>query len=243
MVSCYLTIDDSPSNHTDEMLDFLIARDISALLFVRGDLISKNPNPIINAIKRGFIIGNHSYSHTAYGDLSYKECIADIEKCELEIEKCYHSANIERHGKYFRFPYLDRGNGDRIERHFETVNDIDINSDDKVKKLQSYLNENNFKQPFLTNHPLYDNKSIANSCDCLMTFTSYDWMLTNRHIGQWDYKSVDDLKIRIDNDDLLNNSDGNIMIFHDQTETLETFKSLIDHMVLKDYEFLSYDNN
>jgi peptidoglycan/xylan/chitin deacetylase (PgdA/CDA1 family) len=238
MTTCYLTIDDSPSPHTDEMIDFLIERKIPALLFCRGDFIEQNPAPIIRAIKHGFVIGNHSYSHKPFGDLSYSDAVADIEKCETLIDQCYTAANIPKHGNYFRFPYLDRGNGDRIERHFENVSDININADDKVQALQDYLKNKAYAQPFQTNHPLYKNHSIANATDCLMTYTSFDWMLTERHKGKWDYKSIEDLKKRIDNDALMAQSKGNILIFHDQPEILPVFKSLIDHMVAKGYEFL-----
>lgn len=241
MPSCYLTIDDSPSLHTDAMIDFLIERCIPALLFCRGDLMEQNPAPIIRAIQKGFVIGNHSYAHKPYGGMDYVDCIDDIEQCETQIQSAYRASGIKRQGKYFRFPYLDRGNGDRIERHFDSVTDIDINTDAKVKKIQDYLKSNNFVQPFhATSHPVYNNPSIKNASDCLMTFTSFDWMLSARHVGKWDFKTINDLKSRIDNDKNLNQSEGNILIFHDQNETLETFKTLIDHMILKGYEFLSY---
>ena len=242
MSSCYLTIDDSPSRHTDALTDHLFGHNIPALLFVRGDLTAANPQPIINAIQKGFVIGNHSFSHRPFGDLSYEEAVADIEKCDDIINECYHAAGVARHGQYFRFPYLDRGNGDRIERHFETVSDVDINTDENVARLQSYLKTAGYIQPFKTNHPLYSNPSIEGSADCLMTYTSYDWMLTDRHRGQWDYKTIEDLKTRID-DSNMRDCEGNILIFHDQDETFEIFKILIDHMLLKGYEFLGYDNN
>ena len=238
MPRCYLTIDDSPSPHTDGITAFLIKRNIPALLFARGDLIEANPEPIVRAIENGFIIGNHSYSHCPFGDLNYDEAVKDIEQCEELINDCYQIAGIERHGKYFRFPYLDRGNGDRIERHFDNVTNIDINNDNSVHKLQIYLKEHGFTQPFKTNHPIYNNPSIANASDCLMTFTSYDWMMTNRHKGKWDYKNIDDLKQRLDDSDMKNH-DGNITIFHDQSETFETFKTLIDYMIDKGYDFIS----
>lgn len=237
--TCYLTIDDSPSSHTDEMIDFLLERDIPALLFVRGDLLEQNPKPIIRAIQKGFVIGNHSYAHKPFGEYTYDQAIDDIEKCDRLIDQAYDQTNVTRHGKYFRFPYLDRGNGDRIERHFERSSNIDINADDKVQKIQNYLKDYGFTQPFETNHPLYQNNSINNAIDSLMTYTSFDWMLTERHIGKWDYKTLDDLKTRIDQSDM-KKFDGNVLIFHDQQETLPTFKSLIEYMIDKGYKFLDF---
>lgn len=238
--SCYLTIDDSPSTMTGGMVDFLIERQIPALLFIRGALAEQNPEPITRAIRAGLAIGNHSYAHQPFGDLTYDEAIADIEQCEAIINDLYHQAGVQRQGKYFRFPYLDRGNGDRIERHFETITDIDINTDANVAKLQKYLKEQGFTQPFTqTNHPIYSNQSIKNAADCLMTFTSFDWMLTERHVGKWDYKTMDDLKSRIDTDVYLPKHEGNILIFHDQDGLDVIFKTLVDHMITKGYVFLS----
>jgi peptidoglycan/xylan/chitin deacetylase (PgdA/CDA1 family) len=238
--SCYLTIDDSPSDMTGDMLDYLIACNIPALLFIRGQLAENNPEPIIRAIKSGFVIGNHSYAHKPFGDMNYTEAVTDIEKCENIINNLYAQAGVTRSGRYFRFPYLDRGNGDRIERHFETITDININSDPRIAGLQNYLKTNGFTQPFpKTNHPIYNNPSIEKASDCLMTYTSFDWMLTNRHVGKWDYKNSDDLKQRINNDTYLNSSQGNILIFHDQDDLLVIFKTLVDHMISKGYEFLS----
>lgn len=238
--SCYLTIDDSPSNMTNAMVDFLVDRQIPALLFIRGALADHNPEPIIRAIQAGFTIGNHSYAHKPFGELSYEEAIADIEHCEAVINDLYEQAKVKRQGKYFRFPYLDRGNGDRIERHFETITDVDVNTDPKVAKLQDYLKGNGFTQPFQqTNHPIYNNQSIKNAADCLMTYTSFDWMLTERHVGKWDYKTINDLTSRIDNDKYLPTHEGNILIFHDQDELDVIFKTLVDHMATKGYVFLS----
>jgi peptidoglycan/xylan/chitin deacetylase (PgdA/CDA1 family) len=239
MTSCYLTIDDSPSSHTDEMIDYLVDKKIPALLFVRGDLLEGNPAPIIRAIKHGFVIGNHSYAHKPFGEYTYEQAIDDIEKCDRLIDQAYEKSSIKRPGKYFRSPYLDRGDGDRIERHFEQSSNIDINADERVIKIQNYLCDNGFTQPFKTNHPLYQNQSIASAADCLMTYSSFDWMLTKRHVGKWDYKNIDDLKHRIDESDM-KKFDGNITIFHDQEETFDTFKSLIDHMIIKGYKFLDF---
>lgn len=237
--TCYLTIDDSPSVHTDEMIDYLVEKKIPALLFVRGDLLEKNFAPIIRAIKHGFVIGNHSYAHKPFGEYTYEQSIEDIEKCDRLIVSAYEQADVERPGKYFRFPYLDRGDGDRTERDFNSFVHININTDERVKNIQSYLKANGYAQPFKTNHSAYQNQSIASAVDCLMTYSSFDWMLTKRHIGKWDYKNIDDLKQRIDESDM-KKFDGNITIFHDQDETLHTFKSLIDHMIIKGYKFLDF---
>ena len=243
MPQCYVTIDDSPTPHTSALCDFLYNHRIPALLFIRGDMVKTyGDKALIDAVKKGFILGNHSMTHRPFGDLSYDECIDEIEKTEAIITEIYKKAGVARPRRYFRFPYLDRGNGDRIERHFEKSNARDINSHPKVSALQKYLQQQGYTQPFQCNHPVYKNSSIANAADCLMTFTSFDWMLLDRHKGQWPYRSIDDLKRRIDDDQMLNkNGIQSIIIMHDKPEPEfpYVFESLIDHMVIKGYEFLS----
>ncbi|MBP9050968.1 MAG: polysaccharide deacetylase family protein, partial [Alphaproteobacteria bacterium] len=60
MKFAYLTIDDSPSPHTDSLTDFLVERGVPAVLFCVGERIEANPSPIIRAIEKGMVIGNHS---------------------------------------------------------------------------------------------------------------------------------------------------------------------------------------
>ena len=73
MPKAYLTIDDSPSQHTIELVDFLSTCGIPAILFVRGALLEQNPAPIEYAIQKGLIIGNHSYAHIPAGDMNPQE--------------------------------------------------------------------------------------------------------------------------------------------------------------------------
>jgi len=48
-MNIYLTIDDSPSARTDDLVAFLTSRDIPALLFVRGDNMEQYPRAIARA--------------------------------------------------------------------------------------------------------------------------------------------------------------------------------------------------
>lgn len=246
MTRAYLTIDDSPSVDSDALIDYLAERNIPALLFCRGDLLDANPEPMIRAVQKGFVLGNHSYAHKPFGDLSFEKAVQDIERAEAIIDKVYQKADVDRPGKYFRFPYIDRGDGDRIERRFNDFvaadrqgTDTGINNDPKVKAIQDYLHQKGFSQPFHNvDHPLYGYDDIKNAADCLFTYSSADWMMTTRHKGQWPYKNVDDLCGKIDDDHHLNGADTNIVLFHDQDELLGVVQSLIDHMVDKGYQFL-----
>ncbi|MFO1257532.1 MAG: polysaccharide deacetylase family protein [Gammaproteobacteria bacterium] len=135
----YLTIDDSPSIHTDKKVYFLRKHNISAIFYARGEFIEKYPNQIINAIQHGFIIGNHSYTHPYFSKISLTQCLKELEQTENLINECYLTSGIERPCKIVRFPFADRGAGPKAKEavsHLEKM---------KVLELQSFLRKNDFK--------------------------------------------------------------------------------------------------
>ena len=119
MLQAYLTIDDSPTKHTDMLADFLAARDIPATFFCIGsaykDLhvqcegIEQNPEPIRRVIEKGFLVGNHTYTHRRSSELSFEEVVEEIEKTETLIDGLYRQAGKARPMKLMRFPHIDRG--------------------------------------------------------------------------------------------------------------------------------------
>jgi peptidoglycan/xylan/chitin deacetylase (PgdA/CDA1 family) len=63
MHEIYLTIDDTPSPLTDDLVDGLVARGVPALLFCRGDFLDASPDAAYRAIDKGMVLGNHGYEH------------------------------------------------------------------------------------------------------------------------------------------------------------------------------------
>lgn len=257
----YLTIDDSPSIRMDDLTDYLYRHEIPALFFCRGDLIEKNPIAVIRAIQQGFLIGNHTYSHIRASQASFEEIVEEIEKTETLIDKMYDVAHVEKPGLYFRFPHLDRGCGSQIldfeamdvkERTYvksiftEGLNVISnkrptAEAIEKKERLQEYLKSHGYTAPFPdANLPWYkNNKEIQEAADCLFTYSSADWMLTQRHIGKWRYKSIEDLRAKIDNDQwVLKDGGVNIVLVHDQAEITDSVLLILDHMRKRDIEFL-----
>jgi len=234
MPKAYLTIDDSPSTHTRELVDFLKGRKIPAILFVRGALLEQNPTAIEYAIQNGLIIGNHSYAHKPAGQMEPQEWADDLELCDHLIEAAYRRVGIERKAKYYRFPYIDRGDGIKHEQ----TDKSSIQENDKTQALQDYLHEQHFYQPFKKMPPSYPKK--AN--DCLYTFTSRDWMLNDKHRGKQEIKSLDDLKARVDVDESLKNEIQNhVIIMHDQEGNHDEVCALIDYFCEIGFEFLDFD--
>lgn len=133
MGKAYLTIDDGPTEITDQLLEYLSAVGITPILFFVGTQIELNYTQALNAVKKDAILGNHSYSHPDFNKLTLPECIAEIEKVEIIFEKLYHAANKKRPYKLFRFPYGHRGgkNQERLQeflyaKRFNRIDDRKI---------------------------------------------------------------------------------------------------------------------
>ena len=133
MVRAVVTIDDIPSKNTPAFVDFLKEKEIPAIMFTVGKSLEKYPDEVAYAMENGIIIGNHSYSHPHFSDLSPEECIEEIDRCECLIEALYWHRGIERRYRPFRFPYGDKGgkNKELIQNHlkkrgFNKVRDTEI---------------------------------------------------------------------------------------------------------------------
>ncbi len=59
----YLTFDDGPSQHTEQVLDILQAEGIKATFFMLGEQVEQQPDIARRVLAEGHAIGNHSYNH------------------------------------------------------------------------------------------------------------------------------------------------------------------------------------
>jgi peptidoglycan/xylan/chitin deacetylase (PgdA/CDA1 family) len=105
MKELILTIDDAPSPLFSDVLDYLVGKGICAIIFVRGDFVAGHEQELADAIKKGFIIGNHSYSHPHFDKLSAKAAREEIVRADKIVDDIYRLSGRERGLKYFRFPY------------------------------------------------------------------------------------------------------------------------------------------
>jgi peptidoglycan/xylan/chitin deacetylase (PgdA/CDA1 family) len=257
----YLTIDDSPSPSMDAMTDFFAGNNIPALFFCRGDRLAENPQAAVRAVEKGMTLANHCYNHKRASQLSYDEVVAEIERTENLIDQVYREADRPRTAKYLRFPHMDRGAAgwivdyDAAPRYRQELIDLfadGLNIDltppppelvEKKHKLQDYLRGAGFTAPFRgVTHPWYAETEMAQAVDAMFTFSTSDWMLTKRHQGKWPYRSLADLKRKIDEDKWLAVRDCNhIILAHDQEEIGDVTLALVNHFIDKGFGFLPYD--
>jgi peptidoglycan/xylan/chitin deacetylase (PgdA/CDA1 family) len=268
----YLTIDDSPTNHTDALTDFLVANDILATLFCIGsaykDLhvecegIEQNPDPIQRAIEKGFVIGNHTYTHRRSSELSFEEVVSEIEKTEALIDGLYRKAGVARPCKLMRFPHIDRGcggwvvdydaagpyRGDLMELFGSglniTLQKPSAENVEKKEKIQAYLKREGFVTDVFkgVTFPWYQGE-MKESRDALYTFSTSDWMMNpdlRRYSDPWQYKSVEALKGKIDDDQWLTDENStHIILAHDHNNMLDVTTGLISHMRKSGIEFIA----
>ncbi|MCF8495211.1 MAG: polysaccharide deacetylase family protein [Alphaproteobacteria bacterium] len=253
--TAFLTIDDGPSVSTRTLSDFLVESSISALMFMRGDFLEQRMDDAVYAVKRGMTIGNHLYSHTRASRLGFQETRIEILKTEELIELAYKQAETARPGKYFRFPYIDRGDGDEIERRFPAMIRAAatgvppaIAQNENVECLQNFLRSEGFEQPFgMLTHPIYNIPEISQAADCLFTYSTCDWMLAERHLnkcveGAFPHKTVEDLKQAMDRDPFLRDEKSGpaIVLIHDSPEIHTISVKLVEHMLAHGFVFHSF---
>ena len=157
-----LTIDDVPSRNTPAIVDELCARNITAIMFAVGMNVEPFYDEAVYAVRKGMIVGNHSYSHAAFSSITLEEGIGEIEKCEAILERVYQDAGVERKHRPFRFPYGDKGGANKAE-------------------LQRYLAQNGFDKVD-DRHLPYDwwrENCLDRDIDTLWTFDFEEYRTQN----------------------------------------------------------------
>lgn len=111
MKNAYLTIDDSPSGRMGDLIRTLQKLQIPAVFFCIGQNLERYPDYAIEAIQKGFVLGNHSWSHPHFSKLSIEKCFTEIQRTDELLNQLYQVAGVQRTHKWFRFPYGDKGDG------------------------------------------------------------------------------------------------------------------------------------
>jgi len=174
----YLTIDDGPSPDFPAKCSFLKQYKIPAIFFCTGENLEKRTDMVVDAIRDGFVIGNHSYSHPNFSAISIDDARVEITKTDEIIDKIYLEAEQLRPAKWFRFPYGDTGD----HSNGKIFNKISLR-DKKTKAIfQSFLRSLNYTQPDFTGISYrYYNRILKPQIDWHWTFDSMDWALLSEN--------------------------------------------------------------
>jgi Predicted xylanase/chitin deacetylase len=112
-IRAVLTIDDIASRNTTAIVDYLNSKGITALMFAVGQNVERYYDNAVYALQHGMIVGNHSYSHPAFSEITLAEAKDEIAKNEALLDKLYSDAGVERRYRPFRFPYGNKGGANR----------------------------------------------------------------------------------------------------------------------------------
>jgi len=237
----YLTIDDSPSNDMKRKINFLLKKRIPAIWFCRGELLEKRQKVVIYAIKKGFIIGNHSYDHPPFSKIPLKECFRQIKVTDELIEAAYEKAGIERPAKLFRFPWLDKGGGFDVKKSgFFPRRE----NPEHIKAIQDFLKKLGYKQPKFKgiNYNWFEEANLLNDVDVYLTYDAMDWVVLMKK-PKYGINGLRDVLERMDEDVPeggrgLNFAGSNeIILLHDLPETAHMFVPIIEKLLEKELKF------
>lgn len=219
MNSALLTIDDIASKNTLAIVDYLNEKRIKAILFATGQNVERYYEEALYAVKNGMIVGNHSYSHPAFSSLTMKECMEEIEKCEIILERLYKDSGVERIARPFRFPYGNKGG-------------------DNKNALQKYLKEKGFHKVDDTHitYSWWRENSLDTDIDTFWTFDFEEYRI--RQGSEFTKESV--WKKMYDTNPetgavLFAENNRHILLLHahDETEEMlpEYYKLFIEHLL------------
>lgn len=226
MSKAYLTIDDISTKLTPKFMDYLNERGITPIMFSIGCNIEEHYDEALYALRKGAIIGNHSYSHPHFSEISYEACVEEIEKEERILNDLYQAAGVERKYKIFRFPYGDKGGENK-------------------DKIQAYLKEQGFCRidDSSINYDWYKEWGLNKDIDVYWTFDfseyqlwftegfTYDNVLERIHDTNPEYGGV-----------LLDNEAMHIILMHDHEESdaimPDYYKTILDYVISQGVEFV-----
>lgn len=219
MNSALLTIDDIASKNTPAIVDYLNEKRIKAILFATGQNVERYYEEALYAVKNGMIVGNHSYSHPAFSSLTMKECMEEIEKCEIILERLYRDSGVERIARPFRFPYGNKGG-------------------DNKNALQKYLKEKGFHKVDDTHitYSWWRENNLDTDIDTFWTFDFEEYRIRQRS----DFTKESVWKKMHDTNPesgavLFAENNRHILLLHahDETEEMlpEYYKLFIEHLL------------
>ena len=226
MGKAYLTIDDVTSNITPYIIDGLEKRNIKPVLFSTGANLLAYWEEGKYALKKGAIVGNHSYSHPYFSKLSLEECYLEILKQEELLDRLYNEAGVVRERKNFRFPYGDKGGLNKLKIQDFLIKLGFSKLDDRIINGEWYI-ENNHK----------------NDIDVYWNFDFTEYLINDEKTYDIN-KCKKRLKNRdlIDGDYLLDEDSRGIILIHDHPRVQEIekdyFFQLLDYAISEGINFL-----
>lgn len=236
--TAYLTIDDGPSKDWREKLDFLNGLEIKAVWFCQGCSLEQYPDFFPAAVESGHSIGNHSYDHPDFSQISLAAARNQICITDELLSRNFSALGITDYPKWFRFPYGNRGDRDpqtSVENRIA-----------KRNALQSILKELGYSVPDFpeVTYTRFHEWREDGGYDWWWTFDCKEWAL-DPAFAKYNLFSLDDLirriKTGVDTDEigLTSGSSAEVVLIHDLAHSTQLFKPLINTLLTIGLEFQS----
>jgi peptidoglycan/xylan/chitin deacetylase (PgdA/CDA1 family) len=199
-----------------DRLGFLVERRIHALWFCRGDHLAERPEAAIQALRSGHLLGNHSWSHPRFSQLTLDQAADEIDRTEELLADLHERAGVPRGRKHFRFPYEDR-----------------IGSEEHHAALQEMLQARGYVLPLLEGvvDPRFLEHVRSRDVSLFWTYDSEDWTLRSPEDPEAAEKLAKVLE-RMDRDDPgggcgLRRPGTEVIVMHDHAHTGEQWKAVV----------------
>lgn len=257
--TAYLTIDDSPSTSFSQKMNYLYEKKVSAIFFCIGQLLEKHPEPIIEAIQKGFPIANHSYTHPHFSNISIEQAEEEIQKTDAIIENLYQKAGVERSQKWFRFPYGDKGDKQygRVLAQPFSIKKLWQKRDEKRRTaIQNILKKYGYSQPDFKSisYPYMRKAGLFEEADWHWTFDIMEWATFEQKptLGVANFSKIverlhsenpPDCRGKIGKEKRwLASNIPEIILLHDHLETDNIFNEIIDELEQLPLVFSGFEN-
>lgn len=225
MIHAILTIDDIASANTPAIVDYLNEKGITALMFAVGENVERYYDNAVYALQHGMIVGNHSYSHPAFSEITMEEAEGEIAKNEALLDRLYKDAGVERKYRPFRFPYGNRGG-------------------ENAAALQEYFRKNGFDKLKDTQIPyaFWKEQGLDRNVDTLWTFDFAEYRIRpeSGFTAEDVWKRVND-KTPAEGGALLVDPGSHILLLHahDETDAMVPgyYRLFIDYLLEKGVVF------
>ena len=212
----YLTIDDAPSSDFQHKVAFLRARGVPAVFFCIGEQLEHYRTDVVQAIRDGFVIGNHSYSHRRFSQLSVAQATTEVASTDAMIDALYHDAGVKRPAKLFRFPYGDLGRERRaLKRHLAAMGYVGLRIPNPRLPFP-FLRALRFIGP-----------------DSWWTFDLRDWCLVDGDHGHA-IRTRQDVLDRLDREIRQSSwriGRNHVFLTHDHPQTADLFTALVERLL------------